>query len=108
VPKKKAEKNQDTQQAQAAVVLGEVVGITTIAEEHQKILKALESSNHVTVDASKVERFTSPGAQLLLTTEISLLAAEGELHVKQPSDVVTNVMNELGLEEKMNQWSKTS
>jgi anti-anti-sigma regulatory factor len=102
MPKKKAtEKN-------ATVQLDEVVGITTIIDLHKQLVKAIDTSSQLTIDASKVERITSPGFQLLLSAEASAQAAEGQLTVAKPSDTFINTAKELGLHQKIEQWSDAS
>ncbi len=65
-------------------------------------LKALTagSGKTLTLDASAVEFITTPGIQLLLSTQKNLQAAGGALAVANPSGVFKQAVAMLGLEKE--------
>lgn len=81
--------------------LPEVCDILHAESLHAECKKAAKS-NKVQVDASQVNRITTPAVQLLLS--LSQGTEDQKLEIENPSDVFVQAFEDLGLHETMNIW----
>lgn len=72
----------------------------------QQLTQICQGNNHhVIIHAGNVERITTPAVQLLLSTDKFLRSEGGNLKVKSPSEVFSNVLQDLGLGSQLKEWS---
>ncbi len=74
----------------------------------QQCSEAVEADKTVVIDASKVEKLTTPVVQLLLALEKNLNANSHALLLDKPSDAVVDVFDTLGLGDKIESWKEVA
>ena len=87
----------------SAIYLDADLDLTAAAALKKQLLGAVEQGALVHVDASSVERITTPCAQVLVAAARSLSNQGGGLVVKSPSEPFVSAFSELGLNEVMQQ-----
>ncbi|MCV2349986.1 lipid asymmetry maintenance protein MlaB [Paucibacter sp. Y2R2-4] len=86
--------------APASLALGPELTIAQAAEQHQRLLEAVQGleSSVLRLDLSNVSDFDSAAIQLLLATQRSLQDKAAELQLHQPSAVVLAALRCYGLD----------
>lgn len=90
--------------SEASFLLPAVVDISTVGEIYEALKLVVQESATVKVDASKVERITTSGVQLLLSAERTLNQGGGALMLADASDAFVSVLGGLGLRCKLDEW----
>lgn len=103
-PKKNSSKlNAENAADEDIFLLPAQMDITSIAQISNDIT-SMYTGNNITFDASKVERITTPGVQLLLATSGTAKARGGKVLVQEPSEAFTNIISELGFSNQLKEW----
>ncbi|MDB2414576.1 STAS domain-containing protein [Rickettsiales bacterium] len=85
-----------------SITLPEVMDISTA----ESILEQLKKAGDISLDASKVEKITTPGVQLIISADLSMQNNKGSFSIENPSDIFTSSLNNLGFSEKLKEWEK--
>ena len=79
----------------------ELVAATTLKE---RLIEAVDRDVAVVIDASSVERLTTPCVQVLVAAAQSLAGQDKGLMFKDPSEAFVSAFSDLGLEDVLQQW----
>lgn len=71
---------------------------------YDKLMNAMDSSIHIEVDASKVERIGTSGIQVLVAAGRHLKDLGGSFSIKQCSDEFSQAFSDLGLVAFLQEW----
>lgn len=88
----------------SCLVLPEVMDISAAEGIKNLFLGSLSGEGDIVIDASKVEKFTSPAIQLLVALEKSLEGVERNIVINNPSETFQNSCKILGITEQYNKW----
>ena len=83
----------------------DLVAATALKEQ---LLEASGQGGAVTVDASSVERLTTPCAQVLVAAARSLAEQDRPFALKSPSEAFVSAFADLGLDAVLQQWVETT
>ena len=70
----------------------------------ERLLEAIDQGIEVIVDASSVERLTTPCVQVLVAAARSLTERDQSLALKDPSEAFVSAFSDLGLDAVVQQW----
>ena len=79
----------------------DLVAATTLKE---RLIEAVDRDGAVVIDASSVERLTTPCVQVLVAAAQFLAGQDKSLMVKDPSEAFVSAFSDLGLEDVLQQW----
>ncbi|MBF0335411.1 MAG: STAS domain-containing protein [Alphaproteobacteria bacterium] len=68
---------------------------------------ALGAGDGLTIDASAVERLSTPAAQVLLAAARSCEQADRPFRVRRPAAAFTAALTDLGLASSLKEWSQS-
>ncbi|CAO5676498.1 MAG: hypothetical protein NEHIOOID_00112 [Holosporales bacterium] len=71
---------------------------------YDTLMNAIDSSIHLEIDASKVERIGTSGIQVLVAAGRHLKDLGGSFHVKQCSNEFSQAFSDLGLVSFLQEW----
>lgn len=86
-------------------VLPAMLSINAAAELRKDLLHLLDGSGSIEVDASEVERITTPCIQVILAMEKSAASAGRKFRVIAPSEAFSDAFKTLGLSSYLQSWS---
>lgn len=86
--------------------LPEKIDVTVIEEVYSSLNNIISSDKKIILDASKVEKITTPGVQLLLSAARSMGDNSGNFCINNPSENFINVFSDLGLSSQLNKWTE--
>ncbi len=81
-----------------------VLGITSVEAVQSLLEEALHENGTVTVDASQVDRITSPGVQQLISLGHSLQQSDRTLHLTHMPNAMKEAFADLGLNDILEGW----
>jgi anti-anti-sigma regulatory factor len=81
------------------------VDITSVIQIYNEINKVIENNKDLTFNASNVDRITTPGLQLLLSTAISIKAKGGIFIISWPSESFKKMVLDLGFSNQLKEWT---
>ena len=67
-------------------------------------VNAAYASGSITFDASKVDRITTPGVQILLSATKTAKENGGKASVLEPSESFKTIISDLGFSNQLNEW----
>ena len=76
---------------------GDTLTIAQAADLHQQLRQAMEASSTVEVVADKIEKVDTAGLQLIIAALREIEKAGGHMVWKQPSPVLLDAANTLGM-----------
>lgn len=79
-------------------ILGESADIASAAETYKALSDNLQSTKKICIDASKVNKLTTPVIQMLLSIYKMSEAGDIEFEIYNPSEAFVQSFKELGLE----------
>lgn len=88
----------------SALNVPEVVDIKNVEAFLSSVRDAMANSNDIELDCSKVERMTTPGIQVILSAAKTAVEKGGKITLKDPSENMTVIFNDLGLSEQLQEW----
>ena len=86
----------------SSIRLEEILDIIGAERLHEDLKKAVVEADIVVLQASHVQRVTTPCFQLMLAAAKALAAKGGELVIEAPSDAFSAAMGDLGLTKELN------
>ncbi|NDF11995.1 MAG: STAS domain-containing protein [Proteobacteria bacterium] len=86
-------------------VLPAQLDIRAVESFYEEIKKLSERTTHITLDASKVERLTTPCVQIILSLAKYLTASGGALKITSPTVVFSLAFTDLGFSRNLKEWS---
>ena len=81
--------------------------LSVAGELKDQLLDAVHGDSDLVVDASSVERLTTPCVQILIAAARSLTEQGSGLVLKSPSEPFVSAFSDLGLSAVMQQWVET-
>jgi len=106
--KKTSEKEMAAKDASAnLLVLPAIIDMNAALPLTKNITQMLQRDSQITIDASKVERITTSGIQVLIATHRELESTQGSLKLQKPSTVFCQAFDILGLTHLYQLWSKS-
>ncbi len=82
-----------------------ILDISEANSLRDKLIHSIEGADEITIDATGVERITSPCIQVLLAAAHHLHKRRGHFHLL-PSQPIRETMCLLGLEKTLSEWSE--
>ena len=67
-------------------------------------IKAIYTSNNITLDAGKVDRITTPGIQILLAITTTAKSRGGLVTITKPSEIFQSIISDLGFSNQLKEW----
>ncbi len=80
------------------------VDISSIIAFLELCKNSISENENLILQASKVEKITTPGAQALIAASNSLKNNGKKLIIKEPSEIFNNVFQDLGLSNQLKEW----
>lgn len=79
------------------IILEPVLDIANATSFHERLERALADNPQLVLNGEGVERVTTPSIQLILAAALSLQEGGGRLLIENPSDVLKQAIEDLGL-----------
>lgn len=95
------ETQEEPASALAAIVLDPVLSIQNVAQLHERLLGALDSSNKIEIDASAVTMVDTATLQLLLILKRTAIKQQKQVAIDFPSDRFIEAADLLGISEML-------
>lgn len=80
------------------------IDISTVSTFCEELRKFLDADKDIIFDASKVERITTPGVQLLITIASQNKKTGNRLGVVLPSESFKKTISDLGFSNQLKEW----
>lgn len=87
------------------ILLDSSLDIVLVEGLRTRFVEAIEKTGNLTLDASLVERITTPCIQLLIAADQELSKNGEGLKLIQATDVVVSALKDIGLEDTYQRWS---
>ena len=89
----------------SAILLDSFLDIVLVEGLKGRLVEAIEKTGTLTLDASLVERVTTPCIQLLVAADQELSKNGEGLKLIQATDVMVSTLKDIGLEDTYQKWS---
>lgn len=87
------------------ILLDSFLDIIVVEGLRSRLVEAIEETGKLTLDASLVERVTTPCIQLFIAADKELLKNGEGLKIIQATDVMVSALKDIGLEDTYQEWS---
>jgi anti-anti-sigma regulatory factor len=90
---------------ESGIVLPARLSINSAAELRKNLMNLLDGNGSIEIDASEVERITTPCIQIIIAMEKSTASAGRKFKVVNPSAAFSDAFATLGLSSYLQSWS---
>ena len=92
-------------QMMSKILLEPFLDIVLAEELKRRLLDGIEKAGELILDASKVERITTPCIQLFIVADQELSQDDKGLKIVNATDAVVSAFQDIGLEKMYQRWS---
>ena len=86
-------------------VLQNILGLSDAVSLRDSLLSVMVKGNDLSLDASGVERISTPCIQVIFAAALGVEAAGGQFHIASPSQIVIDAFCDLGMAIPFKRWS---
>lgn len=84
--------------------LAKQIDISTVSTLCEELRRFLDMGKDIIFDASKVERITTPGLQLLIAITLQNKKNGNRVGVVRPSEALKKTISDLGFSNQLKEW----
>lgn len=80
------------------------IDISTVSQFFEEIKPIIAVNKDVVFNASKIDRITTPGIQILISATKTIKANGGKASISWPSEAFKNIISDLGFSNQLKEW----